>query len=321
MNLKLNNNLKIAILLALVLNSALAFSGFYQRNYDSYGHMFFADHYQKSWFDSAEPRWYMGFNVASYPPLAHQILALLGFVTGLEFAYVIITFVLMVLLPIAVYMFSKVFISEEAAGYAAIISVFLPGILMSVYGWGQYTTIFSLVITLFAVPSFHKFVTKGGLFYFAELIFLFEVAIASHHFTGLVFTPASPACNAFNRPCQERNKRQDRSQAVSLVHSHWIDTVLIHCIPGSFQCRWPRCKHTSSNYREFVPKLWIISIVFLRYVWILLASNSPDSDDNSVSQGFASTYFSRSFSSVSWVGRSYSSSSGYFWTELVRINL
>jgi hypothetical protein len=189
MNLKLDSNLKIAIILALVLNSAIVFSGFYQRNYDSYGHMFFADHYQKSWFDSWEPRWYMGFNVASYPPLAHQILALLGFVTGIELAYVIITLVLMVLLPISVYRFSKVVISEEAAGYAAIISVFLPGILMSVYGWGHYTTIFSLVMTLFAASSFHKFVTKGGLFYFAELIFLFEVAVASHHYTGLVFTP------------------------------------------------------------------------------------------------------------------------------------
>ena len=218
MNLKLDNNLKIAILLALVLNSAVAFSGFYQRNYDSYGHMFFADHYQKSWFDSWEPRWYMGFNVASYPPLAHQVLALLGFVTGLELAYVIITLVLMVLLPIAVYRFSKVLVSEEAAGYAALISVFLPGILMSVYGWGHYTTIFSLIITLFAVASFHKFITKGGLFYFAELIFLFEVAIASHHFTRFSFYASSPACYAFIRPCQERDKRQNRSQTVSLVY-------------------------------------------------------------------------------------------------------
>ena len=189
MNLKLDSALKIAILSSLVFNAALVLSGFYLKSYDSYGHMFFADHYQKSWFNSWEPRWYMGFNVASYPPLAHQVLALLGFLTGLELAYVIITFVMMVLLPIAVFKFSKVFISEEAAGYAAIVSVFFPGILISAYGWGQFTTIFSLVITLFVVPAFQKYVTKGGLLCFVELVFLFEAAVASHHFTGLIFAP------------------------------------------------------------------------------------------------------------------------------------
>jgi len=151
--------------------------------------MFFADHYQKNWFDTWESRWYLGFNVASYPPLAHQTLALVGFAFGLESAYVIITLLFMVLLPIATFRFAKVFISEEAAGYASLASVFFPGILYSVYVWGQFTTLFSLVITLFTVPSFYGYIRSGGLLRFAELIFLFEAALASHHFTGLIFAP------------------------------------------------------------------------------------------------------------------------------------
>jgi hypothetical protein len=186
---KMNNNLERAIILALILNSAIAFSGFYARTYDSYGHMFFANHYQKSWFNTWEPRWYLGFNVASYPPLAHQVLAMLGFITGLETAYVIITILLMTLLPIAIFMFAKVFVSEEAAGYAALISVFFPGILYSTYVWGQYTTLFSLVVILFTVSAFAKFIKNGGRLLFVELILLFEVAVASHHFSGLIFAP------------------------------------------------------------------------------------------------------------------------------------
>jgi hypothetical protein len=189
MGLKLEKTVKIAIILALILNSAIAVSGFYTRTYDSYGHMLFADHYQRSWFNTWEPKWYMGFDVAGYPPLAHQAMALLGFATGLETAYVLITLILMVLLPIATFRFAKVFVSKEAAGYAALVSVLLPGLLYSAYVWGQFTTIFSLVATLFTVPAFYKYVKEGGFLRFAELIFLFEVVVASHHFTGLIFAP------------------------------------------------------------------------------------------------------------------------------------
>ena len=37
------------------------FSGYQQRAFDSYVHMFFADHYLRGWFDLWEPRWYGGF--------------------------------------------------------------------------------------------------------------------------------------------------------------------------------------------------------------------------------------------------------------------
>lgn len=187
--LELNSKLKKAIVFSLIINSVLAFSGFYARTYDSYGHMFFADHYRRTWFDIWEPKWYTGFNIASYPPLAHQAIALLSFVTGLEIAYTIITILLMILLPIGVFKFSKVFVSKEAAGYASILSVFLPGIFLSVYVWGQFTTLFSLVFVLFAIPSFNQYLRKGSLFHFIEAIFLFEAVIAAHHFSGLFFFP------------------------------------------------------------------------------------------------------------------------------------
>jgi hypothetical protein len=185
----LNTNLKRAMIIALIINTFTSFSGFYSRTFDSYGHMFFASHYQKSWFNPWDSRWYMGFNVESYPPLAHQILALLGFATGLELAYAIITLVLMVLMPVAVFRFSKLFVSDDASGYAALTSAILPGILYSVYVWGQFTTIFGLVIALLTASSFYNYIKNGGFVAFAELVFLFEIGVAVHHFSGLIFSP------------------------------------------------------------------------------------------------------------------------------------
>ena len=50
--------------------------------YDAPIHMFFGDHYARSWFSLWDPRWYNGFNIASYPPLTHQLLALLELASG-----------------------------------------------------------------------------------------------------------------------------------------------------------------------------------------------------------------------------------------------
>src|SRR5215510_1056207 len=46
--------------------------------YDTYSHIFLADHYRRAWFNLWETRWYLGFSMTSYPPLVHQLIALLS---------------------------------------------------------------------------------------------------------------------------------------------------------------------------------------------------------------------------------------------------
>lgn len=53
---------------ALLFNLGLSLSSFYDWNYDSWNHLFFASHYMNFWFDTWEPRWFGGFSVTSYPP-------------------------------------------------------------------------------------------------------------------------------------------------------------------------------------------------------------------------------------------------------------
>ena len=69
---------------AFAFNLGLSLTGFYNWTFDSWAHLFFASHYMHSWFNTWEPRWFGGFSVTSYPPLVTQLLALGGFVFGLE---------------------------------------------------------------------------------------------------------------------------------------------------------------------------------------------------------------------------------------------
>lgn len=177
---QIERNLKRAILFSLVLNCAFAFTGYYTRTYDSGTHIFFADHYRRSWFNTWEPKWYTGFTVTSYPPLPHQSLALLSYAVELEQAYVILVFALMVAVPVAVYEFSKIFVSEIAAGYASLISVFLPSTIQTSYRSGQYPMLFGLVAALFAASFLYRYLKNGSQLTLIQSALLLGVVASTH---------------------------------------------------------------------------------------------------------------------------------------------
>jgi len=183
----MNRNLKRALLSSLIVNFVFLFSKFYERTPDSYTHMFFADHYRRSWFNTWEPKWYGGFRVTCYPPLAHQSIALLSFIVDLETAYLLVTLILMLMLPVAVYNFSKIFVTEKEAGYSALLGVFLPSVIQNVYVFGQLPLLYSLIATLFLCSSFHKYLTRGNKFNLIQSICLLGIAGASHHVTFTFF--------------------------------------------------------------------------------------------------------------------------------------
>ena len=119
-----NPHLFLALALALAYHGALLLSGTYKGTYDAYVHIFFADHYARAWFDHWEPRWYTGFPMTSYPPGSQQAIALLSGLFGLQSAFVIVTTLAVLNVTLGIYRFSKIWVSEEAAGYAALILVF-----------------------------------------------------------------------------------------------------------------------------------------------------------------------------------------------------
>src|SRR4029077_9823409 len=152
-------------------------------------HIFFADHYRMSWFALWEPRWFGGFSVSAYPPLVHQLIALLSFPLGYEGAFAILLLLTLVVFPLAAWRFALVFVPAGAASFAAIVAVFVPGVALAAHSYGQLPTLLSLTVTLFLVFEFTRFVERGGGLELALVGALAGTAFAAHHATPVFFLP------------------------------------------------------------------------------------------------------------------------------------
>jgi len=177
------------VVLALCFQGPLVAAGFYRFSWDASTHMFFADHYRRSWFALWEPRWFGGFSVSSYPPLVHQLLALLSFPLGYEGGFAILLLLTLVLFPLAAWRFALVFVPPGAARLAAMVAVFVPGVALAAHSYGQLPTLLSLTVTLFLVFEFTRFVERGGGLRLALVAALSGTAFAAHHATPTFFLP------------------------------------------------------------------------------------------------------------------------------------
>ncbi len=156
-----NPHLLIALALTVVYHGALLLAGTFKGTYDALIHIFFADHYARAWFDHWEYRWYTGFTMTSYPPGSQQSIALLSPVTGLINGYIIVQLFAMIMVVIGVYRFSKIWVSEEAAGYAALLAVFASSLNETIHVFGQLPTTFSLGFLLNALPYVYRYLDEG----------------------------------------------------------------------------------------------------------------------------------------------------------------
>src|SRR5580658_6393558 len=94
-------------------------------SYDANLHVFFASHYAQHWFNPWNEKWFGGFSQTTYPPLTHQWIALLSYVVGLKMAYMLVQLLAILLLPVGVFRFAKIWVQDREASYAALASVFL----------------------------------------------------------------------------------------------------------------------------------------------------------------------------------------------------
>ena len=144
-------------ILLLALGAGLLFHGglgafTHGNTYDAYIHMFFADSYNRSWFDTWEPRWYTGFSTTSYPPGTHMIMGALAHLIPLEAAFVFTQTLGVLILILGVYRFSLIWVPPRAAGYAALSLTLAASVTETIHIFGQLPTIFSLGLFLNALP-------------------------------------------------------------------------------------------------------------------------------------------------------------------------
>jgi hypothetical protein len=177
---------RLAVLFSFLLHGALILAARYRLSYDAYNHMFFGDHYRLDWWSLWETRWYTGFFVNSYPPLIHQLIGALSHITGLDAAFGLILWIVLILLPLAVYSFARVFLGRSGAGYAALGAAFLPSIYLTGHIFGQLPTLAATVTALFAMAALHRFLGAGDRIAGVLTISLLSTVMAFHHATLLL---------------------------------------------------------------------------------------------------------------------------------------
>jgi hypothetical protein len=182
--------LRVALGVSFALNAALILAGRYRLSYDAYIHMFFADHYRLGWWTLWEPRWYGGFSVASYPPLVHQLIALLSLAVGVEAGYALLSLAVLTVFPLGVYGFARIFKGGRSAQYAALAGAVVPAVYYSAHTFGQLPTLFSLLSALFCIAVLARFLRKGHWVDCLSALALAAVVAASHHATLLFMPPA-----------------------------------------------------------------------------------------------------------------------------------
>jgi hypothetical protein len=177
--------LALAGLLVVLFHGSLLANRSYLRTYDALIHIFFASHYAQAWFDPWEPRWYTGFSTVSYPPLVHQLIALLSKILDLRDAFALVQIMALLGCVVGVYRFSRMLSLPRASGYAALAFVISSSIAETVHLFGQLPTTLSLAFLLNAVPFAHRYMIDGRKANLFRAIGFMAATTAAHHVTTL----------------------------------------------------------------------------------------------------------------------------------------
>jgi hypothetical protein len=174
------------VLVALAVHGPLLLMQLPAGSFDANFHMFFASHYAHHWFNPWNEKWFAGFSQTTYPPLTHQWIALLSNVVGLKMGYMLVQLIAVLLLPVGVFRFAKIWVDERAASYAALGSIFLGALAFLVYQAGQLATVASAALYLNALPYFYEWMTESSARALIKGVATSLTAAAAHHVT-LIF--------------------------------------------------------------------------------------------------------------------------------------
>ena len=179
-------SLPAIILLALAVHGPLLLMQLPLQSYDANTHIFFASHYASHWFDPWNVKWFAGFSQTAYPPLVHQWIALFSHIMGLGLAYMFVQLIAILLLPVGIFRFARLWTADErSSSYAAIASIFLGSLAMLVYQSGQLPNIFASVLVLNALPYVYEWLREGTIGAMLKGLFILLAAGAAHHVTAL----------------------------------------------------------------------------------------------------------------------------------------
>jgi hypothetical protein len=101
-------------------------------------------------------------------------------------AYMVVQLIAVLLLPVGVFRFARIWVDDRAASYAALGSVFLGALAFLVYQAGQLATVSSAALYLNALPYLYEWMTEARGRALIKGIAVSLAAAAAHHVT-LIF--------------------------------------------------------------------------------------------------------------------------------------
>ena len=234
----LPRRVRFAILIAFICHGLFILTARYRLSYDAYTHMLFADHYANDWFSLWDTRWYTGFEVISYPPLIHQLIAIFIPIIGFDAAFALILWLVTTLYPLGVYAFSRVFAGKTASSYAAIASAVMLPIYVTAHIFGQLPFLAATFFALFGAAVLARFLRDGGFHNFILAVSITATTMAAHHATLLVQPFLILALTI-----HQLNQRYALDGGLSI--QHWKKTLsrlgifLTFAIPAGIIVIWP----------------------------------------------------------------------------------
>jgi hypothetical protein len=174
------------VLVALAVHGPLLLMQLPAGSFDANFHIFLASHYAHHWFNPWNEKWFAGFSQTTYPPLTHQWIALISTVAGLKMGYMLVQLIAVLLLPVGVFRFARIWVNDRAASYAALGTIFLGALAFLIYQAGQLATITSAALYLNALPYFFEWSAEGSGRSLVKGVAVSLAAAAAHHVT-LIF--------------------------------------------------------------------------------------------------------------------------------------
>lgn len=160
----------------------LAFK-YYEISYDAFTHIFFANHYARDWFNIWESKWYGGFLVTGYAPLAHQVMAIFSFFAGLEYSYAILALLTILFLIWSLKNFSETIGLKSSMSKWLI--AFMPSIYVFIYIFGQLPALLS---SAFFISS-SNYLDKRGRLEFLIGSLLLSLSFMTHFLMPFLLSP------------------------------------------------------------------------------------------------------------------------------------
>ncbi len=213
------------VLLTLAIHGPMLIGRLPRVSFDMPFHIFFSSHYAQHWFNPWNEKWFAGFSQTTYPPLQHQWIALFSYLFGLDMAYMLVQLVGVVLIPIGMYRFAKLWVSERAASYAAVASIFISALAFLVYYAGQLSTTLAAALYLNVLPYLYEWSRRGRGRALVKGVLLALAAAAVHHVT-LIFGAAFFAIPIVALAVLDRNRGGEEQSAAAVLSRAGIFAAL-----------------------------------------------------------------------------------------------